>query len=106
MNTKQAQLLTEETMRCLLGCGDVIDVYHEPEEITHETAEIMACLVNNYFDPVIHRIWCVMPEDKERKNYSETDTDWEVLQALLTKVEHYKMTYVRHHRDIAVEEHF
>lgn len=106
MNTKQAQNLTEETMRNLLGCGDIIDVYHEPEEIVHETAEIMACFVNNNFDPVIHRIWCAMPEDKKRKSYGKSYTDWEFLQALLTKVEHLKMTYVRHHRDIAIEEHF
>jgi hypothetical protein len=95
MNTKQSQILTEETMKYLLSCGDVIDVYHEPEEIIHETAEIMACFVNNHFDPIIHRIWEVMPEDKNRKSYGHLYTDWEYLHALLTKVEHFKMAHLR-----------
>lgn len=88
MTPKKAGLLAEECMKYMLNCGDVIDVYHEPEEIIHETAEIMRFLIEKNYSPVIERIWEVMPEDRKRKSYGNLYTDWEYLMALLNKVEH------------------
>lgn len=95
MNVRKAQNMAEETMNYLINCGDVFDVYNEPEELIHETAEITRCFIEDDYSPIIERIWEVMPEDRKRKSYGELYTDWEYLMALLNKVEHLALHHTK-----------